>query len=40
MMHINIDIQNPSMILKKFQNPQNYVIDVTKARGLTLLRMV
>jgi hypothetical protein len=31
MMNINVNVENPSMILKKLQNSQNQVINVAEA---------
>jgi pyruvate-formate lyase len=31
MMNINVNIENPSMILEKLQNPQNQIINVAEA---------
>ena len=40
MMHIDVNIQNPRMVPKKFQNTQNNVIDVAKPTGFAFFGVV
>lgn len=40
MMDVYIYVQNSNMIFKKFKDPQNKVIDITKTRSLAFFGMM
>lgn len=38
--HVDVDIEHPRVYLQKFENTQDYVVDVAESAGLALLGMV
>lgn len=39
-MHVNVNVQHPGVVLEQFQNCNDNVIDVAKSRGLEFLRVM